>query len=33
MVARGPYVSYLGDFVGAGRISGGIVHYPLDPSR
>ncbi len=29
----GPYLGYVGYFVGAGLISGGIVHYPLDPSR
>lgn len=29
----GPYLGYIGYFVGAGLISGGIVHYPLDPSR
>lgn len=26
-----PYAGYVGYFVGAGMISGGIVHYPLDP--
>ena len=26
-----PYLGYLGYFVGAGLISGGIVHHPLDP--
>ena len=29
----GAYVSYVGYFVGAGLISGGIVHYPLDTAR
>ena len=29
----GPYVGYAGYFVGAGLISGGIVHYPLEPAR
>lgn len=29
----GPYVGYVGYFVGAGLISGGIVHYPLAPGR
>lgn len=29
----GPYVGYVGYFVGAGLISGGIVHYPLEPAR
>lgn len=28
-----PYLGYVGYFVGAGLISGGIVHYPLDPAR
>ncbi len=28
-----PYFGYVGYFVGAGLISGGIVHYPLDPVR
>ncbi len=27
-----PYLGYVGYFVGAGLISGGIVHYPLDRS-
>ena len=26
-----PYLGYVGYFVGAGLISGGIVHHPLDP--
>lgn len=29
----GPYLGYVGYFVGAGLISGGIVHYTLDPAR
>ena len=29
----GPYLGYVGYFVGAGLISGGIVHQPLDPAR
>ncbi|MGJ7442231.1 hypothetical protein [Aquipuribacter sp. MA13-6] len=29
----GSYLGYVGYFVGAGLISGGIVHYPLDPGR
>ena len=28
-----PYLGYVGYFVGAGLISGGIVHQPLDPAR
>lgn len=28
-----PYLGYLGYFVGAGLISGGVVHYPLDHQR
>jgi hypothetical protein len=28
-----PYLGYLGYFVGAGLISGGVVHYPLDHER
>jgi hypothetical protein len=27
------YAGYVGCFVGAGLISGGVVHYPLDPAR
>ncbi len=27
-----PYLGYVGYFVGAGMISGGIVHYPLNPT-
>ena len=27
-----PYLGYVGYFVGAGAISGGVVHYPLNPS-
>jgi hypothetical protein len=26
-----PYLGYVGYFVGAGAISGGVVHYPLNP--
>ncbi len=29
----GPYLGYVGYFVGAGLISGGIVHHPLAPAR
>jgi hypothetical protein len=29
----GPYLGYIGYFVGAGLISGSVVHYPLDPVR
>ena len=29
----GPYLGHVGYFVGAGLISGGIVHQPLDPAR
>lgn len=29
----GPYLGYVGCFVGAGLVSGGIVHYPLEPAR
>lgn len=29
----GPWLGYAGCFVGAGLVSGGIVHHPLDPSR
>lgn len=29
----GPYLGYIGYFVGAGLISGSVVHYPLDPAR
>ncbi len=29
----GRYLGYVGYFVGAGLISGGIVHYPLDAAR
>lgn len=29
----GPYLGYVGYFVGAGLISGGIVHYTLAPAR
>ena len=28
-----PYLGYVGYFVGAGLVSGGIVHQPLDPAR
>lgn len=28
-----PLLGYVGYFVGAGLISGGIVHYTLDPTR
>lgn len=31
--AFGAYLGYVGYFVGAGLISGGIVHYPLDAAR
>ncbi|MEU0715757.1 hypothetical protein ABZ498_01080 [Streptomyces lavendulocolor] len=27
------YLGYVGYFVGAGLISGGVVHHPLDPAR
>lgn len=27
------YLGYVGYFVGAGQISGGVVHHPLDPPR
>ncbi|RZU53184.1 hypothetical protein EV385_5073 [Krasilnikovia cinnamomea] len=29
----GSYTGYVGYFVGAGLISGAVVHYPLDPAR
>jgi hypothetical protein len=29
----GPYIGYIGYFVGAGLISGAVVHHPLDPAR
>ena len=29
----GSYLGYVGCFVGAGLISGGVVHYPLDPAH
>jgi hypothetical protein len=29
----GPYLGYVGYFVGAGLISGSVVHHPLDPIR
>ncbi|MFI1183504.1 hypothetical protein ACH4UT_28720 [Streptomyces sp. NPDC020799] len=29
----GRYLGYVGYFVGAGLISGAVVHYPLDPAR
>lgn len=29
----GPYLGYVGYFVGAGLISGGIVHYPINPGH
>ncbi|PPK92861.1 hypothetical protein CLV92_11234 [Kineococcus xinjiangensis] len=29
----GPYLGYIGYFVGAGLISGGIVHYPINPGH
>ncbi|MGW7134149.1 hypothetical protein ACWGIA_38240 [Streptomyces bobili] len=28
-----PYLGYVGYFVGAGLISGAVVHHPLDPDR